>query len=94
MFVKYIRNEDKKLHCAFWCPFCVTESRQADDQEGKLFTHTGESESAGFYLVHRAFYVKIRCLRHNKLFFDMQYLHKNKPLNSLKGKVYMRLFHI
>lgn len=62
MFVNYMRNEGKKLHCAFWYPSRVTEFRQTDDQEGKLFTHTRESESTGIYLVHRAFYGKIRCL--------------------------------
>lgn len=78
VLVKYIRNEDKKLWCVFWYPFCVAEFRQTDDHEGKLFTHTRVSESTGFCLVHREFYVKIRCLRHNKLFFHMQYLHKTK----------------
>lgn len=59
----------------------MAESGQADDQEGKLFTPTRESETTGFCLVHKAFYVKsIRCLWYNQLFFPMQYLHKNKTL--------------
>lgn len=46
IFVKYIRNEDKKtVHCAFWCPFCMFEFRQTDDPEGKLFAHIRDSES-------------------------------------------------
>ena len=76
----------------------MAESRQSDDQEGRLFTRTRESETVGFCLVHRAFNVRsIRWLWYNQLFLPNA-VHpqeqNTQALSSLKGEVYMRLFHI
>lgn len=61
-----------KLHCTFYCSVYISESQQADDGEGKLFTSARESETAGFCLVHRAFYVKtIRWPEYNQPFFPI-----------------------